>query len=1169
MGDFIENTRDHVPLQVSSGEIYEEDCSDDTDLEGLTVEGYNRPVHLTVLFAIVVCLSFGLGAFLPVWCPAQFIYLFAQKTPILKSSFVLITGDAGRCDIVPLKREKGKVTMKYRFLPYYFDDNTETFKLFYFRMDHSFSYITKNMCKGNCGASVTSRLETFGPNTIEVPIKTIPGLLLEEMVEFAFLFHIFSVGLWVYQDYLVYAATQLAMGVSSAVFSVWDTRTNLLKLQSMARIACSVTVLRRVSSEEEPEAVSIMSSDIVPGDVVELQCPFVVPCDMVLLNGQCIVNESMLTGESTPVVKVGCIGVAGKYDPETDTKHTLFAGTQIIKMRKANEEQQICAIAFRTGYQTAKGSLVRSIQYPRPTQHQFYVDSVRFIIFMASIAGIVFLYSLYQVFTTNERIETVMLRFLELLTTVVPPELSVTMSIGVAFALRRLGKEGIRCVSPPRVNMCGTVSMVCFDKTGTLTEEGLDVMGIRPSVCGVFHPSLIPQTEIFRVKSTMPELSNMVDGLATCHDLSDYGGTLIGDPLEIKMFNTTGWRLLEPQPETRPTPNLSSSQMHDIAGGGLFIDDSIVTTICKSPEGDELEIKIREDFTSERKRMGVLVSSRKGRRCCYYLKGAPEVIVSLCCPESVPRDFEEVLMSYTREGFRVLAIASRRVDYANVDTFRSGLHLEVDLQLDGLLIFQNKLKENSKAVVETLNNASLLTLMVTGDNALTAVSIARECGILTELSTVYVGDLEGFQMVWSPFKCQFDLDRKKRDECAVDHKKYTSHQLRKKINEGNKVLFDKHGQVVAGGKIELAITGPAFSHMKRNDPFLLLQLLGGVKVYARMTSAEKAHIVETWQDRGHCVAMVGDGANDCSALKTAHVGISLSVTEAEASVAAPFTAPEIESVVTTLREGRAALVTSMQCFKFIVLYSLIASTALVLLFQFDSIYGDLMFLYIDMILIMPLSVLMVRTGAARGLESQRPSSRLISTSVVVELAGLLLIQYAFLVSCLLMLRSQEWYEPLEPTGEVRIVCSDTTALFLVNIFQHLAVALTESLPHKYRKPVYTNKPFTLALLALTCSSLFLLLSTAPVPWFDMTVLPYPFRLRLLALIAANSLATVGYGYVLLPCLAAWAECALHRVVARNEDGEWGAAAAPRLLQRGTSGSTKAVSPGAGRKAKEA
>ena len=58
-------------------------------------------------------------------------------------------------------------------------------------------------------------------------------------------------------------------------------------------------------------------------------------------------------------------------------------------------------------------------------------------------------------------------------------------------------------------------------------------------------------------------------------------------------------------------------------------------------------------------------------------------------------------------------------------------------------------------------------------------------------------------------------------------------------------------------------------------------------VFARMSPDQKAQLIEEYQNIDYIVSMCGDGANDCGALKAAHVGISLS--EAEASVAAPFT----------------------------------------------------------------------------------------------------------------------------------------------------------------------------------------------------------------------------------------------------------------------------------------
>lgn len=87
-------------------------------------------------------------------------------------------------------------------------------------------------------------------------------------------------------------------------------------------------------------------------------------------------------------------------------------------------------------------------------------------------------------------------------------------------------------------------------------------------------------------------------------------------------------------------------------------------------------------------------------------------------------------------------------------------------------------------------------------------------------------------------------------------------------------------------------------------------------VFARMSPDEKHELVDRLQALGYSVGFCGDGANDCGALKAADVGLSLS--EAEASVAAPFTSrsPDISCVLEVVKEGRAALVTSFSCFKY-------------------------------------------------------------------------------------------------------------------------------------------------------------------------------------------------------------------------------------------------------------
>jgi cation-transporting P-type ATPase 13A2 len=98
---------------------------------------------------------------------------------------------------------------------------------------------------------------------------------------------------------------------------------------------------------------------------------------------------------------------------------------------------------------------------------------------MGLIAFLGFLATLPLMLDQNLPIEEIIDRSLDLITITVPPALPAAMTAGTVFALSRLRKRRIYCISPPRVNVAGRVNMMVFDKTGTLTEEGLTVFGFR------------------------------------------------------------------------------------------------------------------------------------------------------------------------------------------------------------------------------------------------------------------------------------------------------------------------------------------------------------------------------------------------------------------------------------------------------------------------------------------------------------------------------------------------------------------------------------------------------------------------------------------------------------------------------------------------------------------
>lgn len=104
---------------------------------------------------------------------------------------------------------------------------------------------------------------------------------------------------------------------------------------------------------------------------------------------------------------------------------------------------------------------------------------MKFVFLMAMMAIVGFCSTLPLMIASGQTTESLIDHSLDLITITVPPALPAAMSCGMIFAINRLKKINIFCISPPRINVAGSVETFVFDKTGTLTEEGLSVFGFR------------------------------------------------------------------------------------------------------------------------------------------------------------------------------------------------------------------------------------------------------------------------------------------------------------------------------------------------------------------------------------------------------------------------------------------------------------------------------------------------------------------------------------------------------------------------------------------------------------------------------------------------------------------------------------------------------------------
>jgi cation-transporting ATPase 13A3/4/5 len=308
-----------------------------------------------------------------------------------------------------------------------------------------------------------------------------------------------------------------------------------------------------------------------------------------------------LAGESVPVSKIPAnaqsllnlsLG-ASSISPEL-ARHFLFCGTKIIRARRPQDDKDDEAVGLamtvRTGFNTTKGALVRSMLFPKPSGFKFYRDSFRYISVMAGVAMLGFIVSFVNFVHLKLAWHLIIVRALDLITIVVPPALPATLTIGTNFAISRLRRKEIFCISPQRVNVGGKLDIICFDKTGTLTEDGLDVLGVR-----------VVQKPSNRFSDILPDALSLLPGaayerdptveydhhkavlytMATCHSLRVIDDEFVGDPLDLKMFDFTGWSFEEG--EQRP------GNAEDDEQGGLS------PSIARPPAGMEYDLDDNEN----------------------------------------------------------------------------------------------------------------------------------------------------------------------------------------------------------------------------------------------------------------------------------------------------------------------------------------------------------------------------------------------------------------------------------------------------------------------------------------------------------------------------------------------------------------------------------------------
>ncbi|WKX91307.1 hypothetical protein Q1695_009836 [Nippostrongylus brasiliensis] len=720
--------------------------------------------------------------------------------------------------------------------------------------------------------------------------------------------------------------------------------------------------------------VEVNSSDIEVGDVIIIGRDRRVPADVVLLrtterSGACFIRTDQLDGETdwklrvavpftqhlmneAEIMEINCEIYAEK--PQKDIH--AFVGT--IKVTTDDHVQDgslnvenvlwantVVASGTAVGIVVYTGRETRSVM--NTTLPESKVGLLDLEVNNLTKLLFVFVMVLASVMVIMKGVDTnwyrYLMRFVLLFSYIIPISLRVNLDMAKLFFAWQIGRDKqipdtvVRSSTIPEE--LGRISFLLSDKTGTLTKNEMHFKKIHLGTVAFSsdafeevaqHVASAYSGRLAR-HSFSAKLQTAVEAIALCHNVTPIveGGSVsyqAASPDEVALVKWTevvGVRLAQ--------RDLHSIQLQLGIG-----------------QTRQFQILHIFPFTSETKRMGIIIKDETTDEIALLMKGADTVMSGMVQYNDW---LEEECSNMAREGLRTLVVAKRVLSAAELEAFDRAYHaakmsitdrsqtmqncvnrmLEKDLQLLCLTGVEDRLQDQVTTSLELLRNAGIKIWMLTGDKLETAICIAKSSGLFSRTDNVHV-----FGSVQNRTEAHNELNalRRKSDVALVMQ------------GSALNVCLQYYEAEVA--ELVCACTAVVCCRCSPEQKAQIVQLLRKYRAPLR-------------------VAAIGDGGNDVSMIQAAHAGIGIDANEGkQASLAADFSITQFSHVCRLLLvHGRFCYKRSCALSQFVMHRGLIISTmqaifSCVFYFASVSLYqGVLMVAYSTAYTMLPVFSLVV------------------------------------------------------------------------------------------------------------------------------------------------------------------------------------------------------------------
>lgn len=927
-------------IEVGGSLIHIKKKYDGNDIEDVRLAIRNKLLEWAYL--VVTLATLGILEIANIWTKGKLKtkIIYKKEENLENANSVIIVKKDGSLTCVNLTKkniylnneiELDTFAFEFNYQVYIWDDNNCHFKnLRCLSQTQKVSALLADSKQGKTEDEVSQLKATFGVNVIDLTDKPLSVKSLAILSRPLAIFQILSLFVLFYLRYHAYFYFVLIYSIFEFISELNKSRSSFNKLREDYFFNEKVMVIRSTDKKIHKKKI-VDSTELVPGDLIEITNNLVLPADVMLIYGSCIVQNQFNDENPDSQTKFSIDAENECTVGRIPKKSMLYTGDKITYT--INHINEGCfGIVISTGFNTIKGNKLRTVLNRK--SFNFYHKRDAYILFVAlgclalvTACGLI----VYERLVLKKHyftLSAVLSKIFQLFIITLKPTIPMALFAATAYSAKRLLKKGVSSNDLNRLNDVG--------KTKTFLIEQELVEQDRPDKVGfllckhnedeykTFDKTITNINKLTKLIEFKPIIKKYIECFGLCNTVTKLNEEYFGSQIEIEMLKNSVFDI-----------NYKVSDKGHI--------ERVLETNPDAPDCFSSQYKVLRYFESKDKQNTIssIVIQNKEGEIYLYSKGAPFDFSRKCKKSSIPYNFAQTISKCASKGYRCTALGFKKLEANEVQ--ESQIKLEQGLRFLGFYLNKTEIRQGVESTVTTLTDIDLGFTTLSASSVYLSLVNARKCGMLSKNNSVYIGRLEAINnvetLVWQK------LVQKSKDQTETSSLNDTI-----TINEvdlTNTEIFNQPN-------CSLALTGKAYRYIVDNETTECNQtVLEKCRVFGDLKEKDKLFVMSQLKTLSDSqITYINSGDASINLVKIADTSIALKDTKT--SSINSFTASDgrMSKLVDIVTESRTSLINKHKNFEFLCYFIILQFFGLLLLFSKHTNYAASQIFFSDILVLL-------------------------------------------------------------------------------------------------------------------------------------------------------------------------------------------------------------------------